>query len=221
MLIQDRLKSFVLRRGRITSNQKRALTDLWDQFVINSEEELKKSWADQPSALDIGFGAGETTASMAKKNPEMLVLGAEVYLAGIGSLLNKADTESLENIKILNADIAPFLEEKVANNCFDLILMFYPDPWPKRKHHKRRIVQEDFLDLINSSLMPRGFFYCKTDWEDYAKHISKVFESVGGWNKNLITDLEISYQEIPSTSYERKALKEGRLLNNLIYEKFI
>tara|TARA_B100001769_G_scaffold238459_1_gene204334 strand:- start:307 stop:972 length:666 start_codon:yes stop_codon:yes gene_type:complete len=219
MLIQDRLKSFVLRRGRITSNQKRALTDLWDQFVINSEEGLNKSWVDQPSALDIGFGAGETTACMARRNPEMLVLGAEVYLAGIGSLLNKADTESLENIKILNADIAPFLEEKVANNCFDLILMFYPDPWPKRKHHKRRLFQKDFVNLVNKKLKPNGIFYFKTDWSHYFDHAKKLLLHNPAWKVLEKKDLEEYLQNLPQTSFEKKALTAQRELNELILKK--
>ena len=171
--------------------------------------------------VDIGFGSGETLLHFAKNNPHKNFLGIEVYLSGIGSSLSKAGLSDLSNLRIINKDAEIVFKENISIKSLEGVILFYPDPWPKRKHHKRRIVQEDFLDLINSSLMPRGFFYCKTDWEDYAKHISKVFESVGGWNKNSITDLEISYQEIPSTSYERKALKEGRLLNNLIYKKFI
>ena len=147
MPLQDRLKSFVLRRGRLTSNQSRALSEHWDKYILDNEEKLSNIWTQEPSILDIGFGSGETTAYLAKTNPKMLILGAEVYLSGIGSLLSKANVESLNNIKILNSDIVPFLEDKVADNCFDLILMFYPDPWPKRKHHKRRLLQKDFIDL--------------------------------------------------------------------------
>ena len=161
MPLQDRLKSFVLRRGRLTSNQSRALSEHWDKYILDNEEKLSNNWNQNPSILDIGFGSGETTAYLAKTKPEMLILGAEVYLSGIGSLLTKANEESLNNIKILNSDIVPFLENKVSDNCFDLILMFYPDPWPKRKHHKRRLLQRDFIDLVNKKLKQNKFLKYK------------------------------------------------------------
>ena len=223
--MQSKPRSFVLRKGRITSAQQDALTNLWSTYVLEDTSDkldLKAVFKNNnPVVVDIGFGSGETLLHFAKNNPHKNFLGIEVYLSGIGSSLSKAGLSDLSNLRIINKDAEIVFKENISIKSLEGVILFYPDPWPKRKHHKRRIVQEDFLDLINSSLMPRGFFYCKMDWEDYAKHISKVFESVGGWNKNSITDLEISYQEIPSTSYERKALKEGRLLNNLIYKKFI
>ena len=184
--------------------------------------DLKRLFGNQsPIHVDIGFGDGNALIQEAEKNPETNFIGIEVHRPGIGRCLMEIKKKQLSNILISSHDAQEVMKSQIKDDSLDRINLYFPDPWPKKKHHKRRIVQEDFLDLINSSLMPRGFFYCKTDWEDYAKHISKVFESVGGWNKNSITDLEISYQEIPSTSYERKALKEGRLLNNLIYKKFI
>ena len=223
--MQSKPRSFVLRKGRITSAQQDALTNLSSTYVLEETSDkldLKAVFKNNnPVVVDIGFGSGETLLHFAKNNPHKNFLGIEVYLSGIGSSLAQADSSDLSNLRIINKDAEIVFKENISIKSLEGVILFYPDPWTKRKHHKRRIVQEGFLDLINLSLMPRGFFYCKTDWEDYAKHISKVFESVGGWNKNLITDLEISYQEIPSTSYERKALKEGRLLNNLIYKKFI
>ena len=124
MQIQDRLKSFVLRKGRITSNQKRAIDTLWDKYILDSNKELKNIYQDTDPILDIGFGAGETTSFIAKEKPNTFVLGAEVYLAGIGSLLSKANDEQIDNIRILNSDIAPFLEDKVSDNFFEMILCF-------------------------------------------------------------------------------------------------
>lgn len=221
MLIQDRLKSFVLRRGRITSNQKRALKELWIKFNIDSKKDLEPSWVKEPSALDIGFGAGETTIHLAKTNPEMSVLGAEVYLSGIGSLLSRADEESLDNISILNEDIVPFLEEKVPDDCFDLILMFYPDPWPKRKHHKRRLLQKSFIDLLNKKLKAGGVFYFKTDWDHYFQETQKLLFENNDWKVLENNELESYLIDLPQTSFERKALASGRKLNELILEKII
>ena len=99
---KERLKSFVLRKGRVTSNQKRAIQDLWDEFVIFESSDLQKSWVQEKLALDIGFGAGETTAYLSRAKPNMSIIGAEVYLSGIGSLLSKIRNENLQNIKILN-----------------------------------------------------------------------------------------------------------------------
>ena len=221
MLIQDRLKSFVLRKGRITSNQKRAINELWGKFVIDGSRDLESSWAEKPSALDIGFGAGETTIHLAKTKPEMSVLGAEVYLSGIGSLLSKADEESLNNISILNEDVVPFLEERVPDDCFNLILMFYPDPWPKRKHHKRRLLQKDFIDLLNKKLKVGSVFYFKSDWEHYFQEASKLLFNNNNWRAIEKRELENYLVDLPQTSFERKALASGRKLNELILEKII
>ena len=221
MLIQDRLKSFVLRKGRITSNQKRAINELWGRFVIDGSRDLESSWAEKPSALDIGFGAGETTIHLAKTKPEMSVLGAEVYLSGIGSLLSKADEESLNNISILNEDVVPFLEERVPDDCFNFILMFYPDPWPKRKHHKRRLLQKDFIDLLNKKLKVGSVFYFKSDWEHYFQEASKLLFNNNNWRVIEKRELENYLVDLPQTSFERKALASGRKLNELILEKII
>ena len=102
MSFQNRLKSFVLRKGRLTSNQSRALSEHWDKYILDNEEKLSNIWKKNPSVLDIGFGSGETTAYLAKINPEMLILGAEVYLSGIGSLLSKANEESLNNLSLIH-----------------------------------------------------------------------------------------------------------------------
>ena len=219
MPLQDRLKSFVLRRGRLTSNQSRALSEHWDKYILDNEEKLSNIWTQEPSILDIGFGSGETTAYLAKINPEMLILGAEVYLSGIGSLLSKANEESLNNIKILNSDIVPFLEDKVADNCFDLILIFYPDPWPKRKHHKRRLLQKDFIDLINKKLKQNGTFYFKTDWIHYFDETKKLLNNDPNWRVLQKENLEEYLVNLPRTSFENKALKAKRKLNELILQK--
>lgn len=219
MPTEGRLRSFVLRKGRVTSNQKRALVELKDKFILNKNIDLEMSWSKFPSALDIGFGAGETTIHLAKSNPQMSVLGAEVYLSGVGSLLSQAEEEDLDNIRILHGDIVPFLEDKVPDDCFDLILMFYPDPWPKRKHHKRRLLQKDFISLLNKKLKRDSIFYFKTDWTHYFQEVRRLFEDNKDWKVIEKQELDDYLIDLPKTSFEQKALNSGEELNELALRK--
>jgi len=215
---KERLKSFVLRKGRVTSNQKRAIQDLWDEFVIFESSDLQKSWVQEKLALDIGFGAGETTAYLSRAKPNMSIIGAEVYLSGIGSLLSKIRNENLQNIKILNSDVVAFLENNDAY-FFDLVLMFYPDPWPKRKHHKRRLFKDDFLQLLNKKVKKEGIFYFKTDWQHYFDEVMKIELDSKTWQVIKKKELEDYLIKLPQTSFELKALESKREVFELILKK--
>ena len=215
---KERLKSFVLRKGRVTSNQKRAIQDLWDEFVIFESSDLQKSWVQEKLALDIGFGAGETTAYLSKAKPNMSIIGAEVYLSGIGSLLSKIRNENLQNIKILNSDVVAFLENNDAY-FFDLVLMFYPDPWPKRKHHKRRLLKDDFLQLLNKKVKKEGIFYFKTDWQHYFDEVMKIELDSKTWQVIKKKELEDYLIKLPQTSFELKAMESKREVFELILKK--
>ena len=219
MLTEEHQKSFVLRRGRITSNQKNALDTLWDRYVLKEGEYVDSFLSDKHSVLDIGFGSGETTTYLAKNMPNSSILGAEVYLSGIGSTLSRSNEEKLTNIKILNSDIVPFLEEKISDCSFDLVLMFYPDPWPKRKHHKRRLFQEGFINLIQRKLRKDGIFYFKTDWNHYYEEAKKLPFEKKKWKVLDEGQLDILLQELPETSFEKKALQANRDLNKIILQK--
>tara|TARA_B100000214_G_scaffold30093_1_gene19473 strand:+ start:1629 stop:2291 length:663 start_codon:yes stop_codon:yes gene_type:complete len=215
---KERLKSFVLRKGRVTSNQKRAIQDLWDEFVIFESSDLQKSWVQEKLALDIGFGAGETTAYLSRAKPNMSIIGAEVYLSGIGSLLSKIRNENLQNIKILNSDVVAFLENNDAY-FFDLVLMFYPDPWPKRKHHKRRLFKDDFLQLLNKKVKKEGIFYFKTDWQHYFDEVMKIELDSNTWQVIKKKELEDYLIKLPQTSFELKAMESKREVFELILKK--
>ena len=215
---KERLKSFVLRKGRVTSNQKRAIQDLWDEFVIFESSDLQKSWVQEKLALDIGFGAGETTAYLSRAKPNMSIIGAEVYLSGIGSLLSKIRDENLQNIKILNSDVVAFLENNDAY-FFDLVLMFYPDPWPKRKHHKRRLFKDDFLKLLNKKVKKEGIFYFKTDWQHYFDEVMKIELDSKTWQVIKKKELEDYLIKLPQTSFEIKAMESKREVFELILKK--
>ena len=218
MAFNSKPKSFVTRQGRITANQKKALDSFWNQYVISELSEIQEFIRGNYSLLDIGFGAGETLVSIAQKKLDISLLGAEVYLSGIGTVLSKADRFNLENIKIVNEDAEDLLQNKIPDNSFDAIIMLYPDPWPKRKHHKRRLIKKEFIDLLNKKLKPNGIFYFKTDWKDYFDKVNLLFEDTNWEDLNLI-DLEEHLRDIPPTSFEKKAIQANRSLNTKIVKK--
>ena len=218
MTFNSKPKSFVTRQGRITANQKKALTSFWNKYVINEFSEIQEFIQGNYSLLDIGFGAGETLVSIAQNKLDMSLLGAEVYRSGIGTVLSKADEFNLENIKIVNEDAEDLLQNKIPDNSFDVIIMFYPDPWPKRRHHKRRLIKKEFIDLLNKKLKPSGIFYFKTDWKDYFDKVNLLFEDPNWEDLNLI-DLEDHLRDIPPTSFEKKAIQANRSLNTKIVKR--
>ena len=218
MTFNSKPKSFVTRQGRITANQKKALTSFWNKYVISEFSEIQEFIQGNYSLLDIGFGAGETLVSIAQSKLDMSLLGAEVYQSGIGTVLSKADEFNLENIKIVNEDAEDLLQNKIPDNSFDVIIMFYPDPWPKRRHHKRRLIKKEFIDLLSKKLKPNGIFYFKTDWKDYFDKVNLLFEDPN-WEDLNLKDLEEHLRDIPPTSFEKKAIQANRSLNTKIVRK--
>ncbi len=218
MTFNSKPKSFVTRQGRITTNQKKALTSFWNKYVISEFSEIQEFIQGNYSLLDIGFGAGETLVSIAQNKLDISLLGAEVYQSGIGTVLSKADKFNLENIKIVNEDAEDLLQNKIPDNSFDAIIMFYPDPWPKRRHHKRRLIKKEFIDLLNEKLKPNGIFYFKTDWKDYFDKVNLLFEDPN-WEDLNLKDLEEHLRNIPPTSFEKKAIQANRSLNTKIVRK--
>ena len=218
MTFNSKPKSFVTRQGRITANQKKALTSFWNKYVISEFSEIQEFIQGNYSLLDIGFGAGETLVSLAQNKSDISLLGAEVYQSGIGTVLSRADEFNLENIKIVNEDAEDLLQNKIQDNSFDAIIMLYPDPWPKRRHHKRRLIKKEFIDLLNKKLKPNGIFYFKTDWKDYFDKVNLLFEGPNWEDLNLI-DLEEHLRDIPPTSFEKKAIQANRSLNTKIVKK--
>ena len=217
-------KSFVLRKGRVTAAQRRALNSLKNEYTITpgkSRLNLAEAFLDSDRKLiaDVGFGSGESLLSMANKHQEANFIGIEVYPSGIGSALNQIQKSNLTNLKIIEADVFQLLETNIADETFDVVVFLYPDPWPKRKHHKRRLLSEDFLNLLYSKIITNGLVYCKTDWEDYYCQIKEVFSSDDRWASEDLTNLPEYLQSLPKTKYERKALIEGRQTRELFFRK--
>ena len=166
-------KSYVIRKGRYTTAQKKAYDSLSGNFLLPfCEEKLDFSRifanGSENITMEIGFGSGFATAAIAQANPDKNYLGIEVHRSGIGRLLWEIEKRSLVNIKIIEYDAAAVAEKMIAQNSLDAVHVFFPDPWPKKRHHKRRLIQRPFTQILAGCLKPGGYLYMATDWEDYA-----------------------------------------------------
>ena len=155
--------------------------------------------------LEIGFGNGENTSFLASKNPNALIIASEVYLSGIGSLLNSITQNSFNNIKIFDDDVRELLL-KIQDEIFDEVYIICPDPWPKARHHKRRLIKQDFLKVLAKVLKKDGVVYISTDWEDYAESIQEEIEKT----KENFALKKISNENMPITRFQQRAINEGR-----------
>ncbi|MDA3956960.1 tRNA (guanosine(46)-N7)-methyltransferase TrmB [Oceanispirochaeta sp.] len=168
--------------------------------------------------IEIGFGMGDATYKTALENPEKDYIGIEVYKPGIGKLLDHIDREGIENLKVIEHDAVEVLGQMIQNYSVNGFHIFFPDPWPKKKHHKRRIIQDEFVSLLIDKLVPGGYIYAVTDWEDYAEQMLQVF----GNQKLLLSEYE-NYAEPqkwrPFTKFERKGKEKSHSIFELLYKK--
>ena len=172
------IRSFVLRSGRVTEAQQRALEALWPKFGIEFAPQpldLDALFTRRaPRVVEIGFGNGDNLLALARAHPERDYLGIEVHRAGVGRLLMGVQAESLTNLRIVCHDAVEVLERQLPARSIDELLILFPDPWPKKRHHKRRLIQSDFAALAASRLAPGGVLRLATDWEPYARHMLEV-----------------------------------------------
>jgi len=176
------VRSFVLRAGRMTVAQERAWRELWPRYGIEDDGPLDLGTVfgrEAPVTLEIGFGNGESLAALAEAHPAHDFLGIEVHRPGVGHLLLRAEAAGLDNVRIVCRDAVEVLERQVADAALAEVLLYFPDPWPKKRHHKRRIVQPAFVDLVARKLRPGGVFRLATDWQDYAEHMLAVVGACG------------------------------------------
>ncbi len=173
-----RIRSFVLRAGRTTTAQERALDELWPIYGIDSSAtalDLAVIFGRvAPRCLEIGFGAGEVIGSLAENNPDIDYLGVEVHLSGVGRLLLRAHQSRLHNLRIICQDAVDVLRDRIAARSLDEILVFFPDPWHKKRHHKRRLIEPAFVAIVADKLRSGGTVRLATDWQDYAEQMLAV-----------------------------------------------
>lgn len=209
-----RIRSFVRRDSRITMAQKTAMVEQ-KSFILSQEGIYDFNYIfkrESHRVVEIGFGSGHSLVAMAKAFPEKDFIGIETHSPGIGALLLAIKNECINNIRIIHADATEVLSQYVANGSIDTLQIFFPDPWPKRKHHKRRLIQRDFIELIANKLKPRGCLHIATDWEDYAKHIMNTV-SLSSQFSNLAGEFQFSERSSHRpvvTKFEQRGKASGR-----------
>ena len=216
---QSRLKSYVKRSGRLTNSQKKFLKkkeydiNFFNSNKILSCQELFNNT--NPCILDIGFGDGKLLTNIAKNFQNLNFIGIEVYDAGIGNILKQISENKLNNLKVSNCDAIDFLENHIIDKSLYGISLFYPDPWPKKKHHKRRIIDESFLNLVSKKINKGGFLKIVTDWSNYADHIIELLDE--NYNFAKENDRYLFKNRI-LTKFEKRGILLGHRITELCYK---
>ena len=220
---QRRIRSFVLRQGRLTKGQARALETVFPKFGINYKPELldltkQFGRADSKKILEIGFGMGETTAKIAQTLPQCDFLAAEVHTPGVGALLKLMDELALTNIRVIQHDVVEVLENMLANGSLDGVHIFFPDPWHKKRHHKRRLIQAEFVKILCRKLKVGGYIHVATDWQEYAEWVLAVL-SAEPQLKNTAKDYAEKPAYRPLTKFENRGIKLGHGVWDMVFER--
>ena len=220
------VRSYVIRGGRLTSGQARALEELWPRFGIERQAgdgplDLSELFGnDRPVIAEIGFGNGEATWRTAQAWPEQNFIGIEVHRPGVGRLLLALEQHGLENVRIACEDAVGFMESAIPAGSLDGIRIYFPDPWPKKRHHKRRLIQAPFVGILARCLRQGGVLHLATDWAPYAEHMVEVLAGSDAF-RNMATDGPYAGRPPwrPQTRYERRGLKLGHRVFDLLYER--
>ncbi|KMT65149.1 tRNA (guanosine(46)-N7)-methyltransferase TrmB [Catenovulum maritimum] len=219
-----KVKSFVLRQGRLTNAQETAIKDHWSEYGLEYKNE-KFNWSeifgnDNPIVFEIGFGMGGSLIKMAQAEPNKNFVGMEVHLPGVGACIKDAAELKVPNLKVINHDAVEVLNHCVPDNSLEKLQLFFPDPWHKKRHHKRRIVQPEFAQLIRTKLSLGGVFHMATDWENYAEHMLEVMSNEAGYKNQSETQDYIPRPEFrPLTKFEERGHRLGHGVWDLIFEK--
>ena len=207
-----KIKSYVLRAGRFTDAQKRVYNLYSEKYLIPFEEKLSYPNVffnnKNPVILEIGFGMGLATAIIAENNPGKNYLGIEVFRPGIGRLLWEINKRSLANIRIIEHDAVEVVEKMIAPSSLEALHIFFPDPWPKKRHHKRRLIKRPFTDSLAKLLLPNGYLYMVTDWKDYAEWALDELNLTAEL-KNTYLDFAEPQKWRPRTKFEQKGLDQN------------
>jgi tRNA (guanine-N(7)-)-methyltransferase len=216
------IRSFVLRQGRVSPAQQRALEELKPRYGIPYQETLldldQAFGRGAPKILEIGFGMGETSARIAAAHPENDYLGIEVHGPGVGSLLKQIDEGGLANLRIMQHDAVEVLKHMIGPETLSGVHIFFPDPWHKKRHHKRRLIQPALVALLCDKLKPGGYLHAATDWQEYAEHILAVL-SAEPRLANTAQDYAPRPDYRPLTKFEQRGLRLGHGVWDIVFRK--
>ncbi len=216
------IRSYVLRQGRSSPAQKAALNNYWPQYGLRCEDGLlESSQAFGRCAniiLEIGFGNGDSLIEQAKQQPENNFIGIEVHSPGVGSLLQKIVKESIDNIRIYQEDALSVLTQCIADNSLSSIQIFFPDPWHKKRHHKRRLINASFRDLVAQKLQHHGIVHLATDWQDYAQQMMAVFSETDLFENCPILENHPAAKRI-ITKFEQRGIERGHDIWDMMFTK--
>ncbi len=219
-----KIRSFVRRPGRTTEAQRKALTRLGPVYGIRFEDDridlALVFGREAKTVLDIGFGNGEALLTLAANNPDTDYLGVEIHEPGIGRLMLMLERGNLDNVRIIQADAVDVVSTMLADNSLDGINLFFPDPWPKKRHHKRRLVQPELSMEFARVLKPHGRLHIATDWENYAEHIDEVIDGTGKFDRVTPEQLGVEPATLrPPTKFERRGKLLGHGVWDFVYER--
>jgi len=216
------IRSYVLRQGRFSPGQQRAYAQLLPRFGISYQAkpvDLDQAFGRHaPVVVEVGSGMGETTARIAAGNPATDYLAIEVHAPGVGSLLKQVEEAGLTNVRVVRHDAVEVLRDMVAPGSLAGIHVFFPDPWPKKRHHKRRLLQPDFAALAASRLAPGGVLHVATDWQEYADHVLAVLSATPGL-ENTADGFAPRPAARPETKFEKRGIKLGHGVWDVIFKK--
>lgn len=217
------IRSYVIRGGRLTVSQEKALEELWPRYGLEPTEGLvdrERIFGRRAElVVEIGFGMGASLLEMARARPERDFIGIEVHPPGVGALLRGLEEQGLDNVRVFRHDA-----REVLTNCFDdasidRILIYFPDPWPKKRHHKRRLIQPEFVALLRRKLAPGGLLHLATDWENYAEQMMEVMSAAEGWRNAVGEGHYAEAGERPETKFERRGRHLGHGVWDLLFTR--
>jgi tRNA (guanine-N7-)-methyltransferase len=219
-----RIRSFVRREGRLTPGQQRAMDELFPRFGIEAGEtplDLDAVFGRQaPRILEIGFGNGESLAEIARNHPHNDYIGIEVHRPGVGHLLMRIEELGLSNLRVMCADAVEVLEQQIPDASLDALYLFFPDPWHKKRHHKRRQVQPAWAQLVRSKLKRGGHLHMATDWQNYAEQMLEVLTAAAGFRNTSANGDYVPRPEYrPETKFERRGQRLGHGVWDLVFER--
>lgn len=217
------IRSFVLRQGRMTDGQERAFIEHWPRYGVDlrAGETLTASSLfgdNRDVVLEIGFGNGETLVQMAQNAPDTGFLGIEVHRPGVGHAMLKAAEQDVHNLRIIRHDAVEVLRDFIPDGTLARVQVYFPDPWPKARHHKRRLIQKPFTDSLHTKLRAGGELHCATDWEEYAHAMCEIFQNDAKWRNLGRADGFADQPDFrPQTKFERRGLGKGHGVWDLRY----